>query len=663
MNNKDYWNERAEQRFLMGEKTADELLQTMKPVYKNCLADINKEIEAFYGRYAENNQLTIAEVNKRLDPKQLQSAKEEIKKYYDAVDRLARNKDGTVDVNLLHQYKDELRLQSAKAYMSRLEELKLNLKNITVNLGVEESKAYYQTLSKIYAGTYKKTSYDMDKFFGFSAGFEGLNYKKLNSAIHQQWLGMNFSDRIWNNKGKLLGQINTTFLQGVAQGQNPRKIAETMSKNMGTAYYNCERLCRTESAHIMGEATLQGYKDRGTEKYKFEATLDDRTSDICQSLDGQVFELKEAQEGVNYPPMHPNCRSTTIPYFEPDDIDKMFDEAQRVARNEDGELYYVPESMTYKQWEQSIAEKNPTISVGGLSMPESDDIEKRFGTDFKNFLDESDKFWNEYEIKELSDEQVKDIFLNTEWTSKGKTIAEMREMITSYVKGIDDYMNSKDTFFVRHNDLSVLLRQFEDFKNDPRLKTQFETGTSQGALSTHSRNEWETNLNPVASSFYGYKVTPDNAGKNIKLRPVYGEVASKNELTNSSADRYGDSIFILNKEQIKKRTSFTMGNSSRCQMPFQKSFGRALSEPVEHRDSSRNILRSTSCFNFDDGKVVRNYYEYLEFQCWGGIDFSKGDVSEIIVPHSYFVDKRDNFEEFQKLMKKYGVKITDAKDS
>lgn len=381
MNDKEYWQTRASQRELMGEKTAEELLLTMKPVYKNCLVDINKEIEAFYGRYAENNQLTLTEVHKRLDPKELKSAKEEIKKYYDDIDRLARDSSGKVDVNLLRQYKDELRLQSAKAYMSRLEELKLNLKNITVNLGVKESEAYYQTLSKIYSDTYKKTSYDMDKFFGFSAGFEGLNYKKLNSAIHQQWLGMNFSDRIWNNKGKLLDQINTTFLQGVAQGHNPRKIAESMAKNMGTSYYNCERLARTECAHIAGEATLQGYKDRGTERYKFDATLDDRTSDICQSLDGEVFYVKEAQEGVNYPPMHPNCRSTTIPYFEPDDIDKMFDEAQRVARNEDGELYYVPASMTYKEWEKTIAGNGTPIDYPILTEnPKSDlrtDIENQ----------------------------------------------------------------------------------------------------------------------------------------------------------------------------------------------------------------------------------------------------------------------------------------------
>ena len=76
MTNDEYWIKRANQRFLMGEKTANELLTTMKTVYNNSLKDINKEIEAFYGRYAENNNLTITEVNKRLDPKELKSAKE-----------------------------------------------------------------------------------------------------------------------------------------------------------------------------------------------------------------------------------------------------------------------------------------------------------------------------------------------------------------------------------------------------------------------------------------------------------------------------------------------------------------------------------------------------------------------------------------------------------
>ena len=361
MNDKEYWNKRAEQRILMGEKTASELLTTMKTVYNNSLKDINKEIEAFYGRYAENNNLTLTEVHKRLDPTQLKSAKEEIKRYYDAIDKLARNKDGNVDVNLLRQYKDELRLQSAKAYMSRLEELKLGLKNITVHLGIKESEAYYQTLSKIYSDNYKRTNFDIDKFLGFSTGFESLNYKQLNTAIHQRWLGMNFSDRIWKNKGQLLDQINTTFLQGVAQGHNSKKIALEMAKNMGTSYHNCERLVRTECAHIAGQATLDGYKERGTKKYKYDATLDNRTSEICKSLDGTIHDVKEAQEGINYPPMHPNCRSSTTPYFEPDDIDKMFDEAERVARDKNDKLYYVPSSMNYKEW-QEMTSRKPTYN-------------------------------------------------------------------------------------------------------------------------------------------------------------------------------------------------------------------------------------------------------------------------------------------------------------
>lgn len=366
-NNGEYWSKRNELRTLMGEKTRDELLQTMKPVYRNTLKDINKEIEAFYGRYSENNNLTLAEVHKRLNPQELKSAKEEMKRYYDTIDKLARNESGAVDVNLLKKYKDEIRLQSAKSYMSRLEELKMSLKDITVNLGVEESKAFYKTLTKIYGDTYKRNAFDMDKYLGFSTGFEALNYKSLNSAVHQRWLGKNFSDRIWKNKGKLLEQINTTFLQGVAQGFNPKKITGIMypelknsiSKDFKNAYYACERLVRTECAHIMGEATLQGYNERGTKQYKFDATLDDRTSDICQSLDGEIFDVKDAEEGINYPPMHPNCRSSTIPYFEPDDIDKMFEEAQRVARDENGKLYFVPANMTYKQWEQTVTHVPP----------------------------------------------------------------------------------------------------------------------------------------------------------------------------------------------------------------------------------------------------------------------------------------------------------------
>ena len=61
------------------------------------------------------------------------------------------------------------------------------------------------------------------------------------------------------------------------------------------------------------QADLLYYEEVGSDKYEYQAYLDSRTSDICKGLDNEIFYTKDAQTGVNFPPMHPNCRSTTLP--------------------------------------------------------------------------------------------------------------------------------------------------------------------------------------------------------------------------------------------------------------------------------------------------------------------------------------------------------------
>lgn len=343
-----YWIERAERLLLEGDKTTAELLKRMKTTYRGSLKSIQKEIEAFYGRYAINNKLDLTEVKKRLNPEELKSAKEEIQKYYELA------KPELIGKNMSKQYRQELRLQSAKAYMSRLEELKLALRNEVILLGGAEELQFTDSLSQAYNNAYEKTAYNVNTYTGFSTGFESLNNEKLSKAISEKWLEENYSDRIWKNKQKLLNELETTLLQGIAQGHNSKKIAQKMAENYGTSYKNCERLARTEVGHIAGQATLASYKKTNVDKYEFVATLDLKTSHICQSLDGKVFLLKEAQEGVNYPEMHPNCRSTTAPYFEPDEIDKMFEKAERSARDENGKIYYIPSDITYEEWSKKV---------------------------------------------------------------------------------------------------------------------------------------------------------------------------------------------------------------------------------------------------------------------------------------------------------------------
>ena len=74
--------------------------------------------------------------------------------------------------------------------------------------------------------------------------------------------------------------------------------------------------------------------------------LDSMTCDICQQLDGMVFKVSEAKEGVNYPVMHPRCRCTTT---------MNMDYTSRRARNPlTGRNYKVDGDMTYNEWIKSL---------------------------------------------------------------------------------------------------------------------------------------------------------------------------------------------------------------------------------------------------------------------------------------------------------------------
>ena len=104
----------------------------------------------------------------------------------------------------------------------------------------------------------------------------------------------------------------------------------------------------------MEQATLRGYEEDGVEQYRILATLDHKTSDICRGEDGKVYKVKDAVVGVNYPPYHIFCRTTTTPYYEDSD----YSEDTRMARDPvTGKPYEVPANMNYTEWHKTIVKK------------------------------------------------------------------------------------------------------------------------------------------------------------------------------------------------------------------------------------------------------------------------------------------------------------------
>jgi SPP1 gp7 family putative phage head morphogenesis protein len=136
-----------------------------------------------------------------------------------------------------------------------------------------------------------------------------------------------------------------------------------------------ERLVRTSITHITARARDELYRanESVVKAWRFTATLDRRTTVICASLDGQVFDLSTGP----MPPRHPNCRSSSTPIlksWQELGIDaKELTESTRASM--DGQ---VPETLTYQDWlkkqPQDVVEdvlgktKAKLFNEGGLTL-------------------------------------------------------------------------------------------------------------------------------------------------------------------------------------------------------------------------------------------------------------------------------------------------------
>ena len=121
-----------------------------------------------------------------------------------------------------------------------------------------------------------------------------------------------------------------------------RRINDVMT----SGYKNAVRLVRTEMNFVNNQAAYDSMDEAGILYYEFIAVLDNRTSKVCQSRDGEVYPMSEKSVGFNYPPLHPRCRSTVAPYIE--NSGRL---GTRVAKV-NGRRLHVSESMKYEEFKQ-----------------------------------------------------------------------------------------------------------------------------------------------------------------------------------------------------------------------------------------------------------------------------------------------------------------------
>jgi len=241
--------------------------------------------------------------------------------------------------------------------MKRLERLSDDLDRMRESIYHSEktgSDAFYSDLMK---DSYYKATFDLQQQTGLAYGFSGLPESEIKHLQSFSWVGdgSTYSTDIWKNTGKLTSSIKDELLISLMTGRDTRETAQAIAERFNVGQNDARRLVRTESAFFHNQMELLSYEEADIEKYIFVAVLDKRTSRICQEHDNQIYDREKAVPGVNCPPMHPWCRSTTVAYDEDADYSKL----KRRARNPvTGKTELVPADMTYKEWYSKYVAKD-----------------------------------------------------------------------------------------------------------------------------------------------------------------------------------------------------------------------------------------------------------------------------------------------------------------
>lgn len=350
--NSAYWRDRFEKLEDEQYQHSVAYYQDLQKQFRIAQNGIQMDIERWYQRLAENNDITYSAARKLLKKDELEEFHWSVKKY------IKKGTENAVDQRWMKQLENA----SAKVHISRLEAMKISIQQHAELLYTRYEGGITDFLEDSYKNSYYHMAYEVAKGTGAGVNLHTIDTRKIDILLNQPWAadGANFSDRIWKNKEKLVNTLHTELSQGIIRGEDPRQAIDNIAKTMKISKNQAGRLVMTESAAISAAAAKECYKDLGLEQYQILATLDNLTSEICREMDGKVFSVSEYEIGVTAPPFHPWCRSTTIPYFS----DEFTEGEMRAARNEDtGKTYYVPADMTYPEWTKEYV-GNKGLSAG-----------------------------------------------------------------------------------------------------------------------------------------------------------------------------------------------------------------------------------------------------------------------------------------------------------
>ena len=320
----------------------------MKAYYEQSLAHIEKDIQTLYQRFATDTGLDMAAAQRLLMGSEYRVWRMDLQEYVAKIN-------ATGDKELLR----ELNTLAMRSRITRLDALRSETIKEMIQLSEKTERAMSRFLPSAYKDFYYRGLYEIGKTRGLQSAAGVVDGKRIEAVLRTPWSGKNYSERIWHNNAKLGETIQRNIVAAAHRGVPVADMVRDVKERMGVGTSDATRLVRTELNYVQNQAALDSIKDAGMTYYRFIATLDNRTTPICRSKDGEVFAVDDAEPGTNMPPLHPRCRSIISGSLYAEHKPR---KGTRIARDERGKNVFVPAGMRYEEWKSVYIDKKQTVA-------------------------------------------------------------------------------------------------------------------------------------------------------------------------------------------------------------------------------------------------------------------------------------------------------------
>lgn len=310
-----YWHDRESQVNKKYALDEEGYARELHRYYDYALDQINKEINSFYQKYADAEGIKMSTAKSRVSKVDIEEYERKAKEYVE-------KKKFTQKANA------EMRLYNTTMKINRLELLKAKIGLETVAASSDAEKYMRDILQG-------RTIQEIERQAGILGESIGTNVKDVNSLIDASFKNASWSERIWNNQKLLQTELDKLLNNGLVQGKGSTALARDLRKAIDATKYNAERLMRTELCRVRSDAQLESFKKNEFEEYMY-LTLSSapftksKVCEVCKALDGKTFPIKDAEVGINLPPMHPNCRCSIAAYESESEYNEWLNEGEKL---------------------------------------------------------------------------------------------------------------------------------------------------------------------------------------------------------------------------------------------------------------------------------------------------------------------------------------------